>query len=57
VTGAPGGEAARKITELRAEVKAAREAAAPLWADTAARLAKVEAALEAQQAQPGREGK
>jgi hypothetical protein len=42
-------KADREITELRAEIKAAREAAAPLWPDTAARLGRLEAALEARQ--------
>jgi hypothetical protein len=48
-----GGDADSKagpeITELRAEIKAARAAAAALWPDTAERLGRLETALEAQQ--------
>jgi hypothetical protein len=47
--GGEDGNADREITELRAEIKAARAAAAPLWPDTAERLGRLEAALEAQQ--------
>jgi hypothetical protein len=42
------GQADRQITELRAEIKAARAVAAPLWPDTAARLDRLAAALDRQ---------
>lgn len=45
----PGRDAESKVAELLRETKAAREAAAPLWPDTDARLARLEVALEAQQ--------
>jgi hypothetical protein len=44
-----GGDAGGKAAARLAEVKAARAAAAKLWPDTAARLGRLEAALEAQQ--------
>lgn len=47
----PGGGAPQA-----AEVKAVRLEVQKLWPDSAARLARVEAALEAQQVQPGGEG-
>jgi hypothetical protein len=49
VTGMDGGD--REVAELRAEVKAAAAAAQPMFPDTAARLARVAAALEARQEQ------